>query len=275
MKKILLSAVALLSLTAVNAQVDVYTANDSVAFSLWTAVDLDGDGFNFGAIDLTGTTSSLNAQGGCAISNSWSTNPLTPDNLFSSPVQDLSNVASVSLSWAAGNQETTASGWFEEYFAVYVVNDLTAILTGTFPTPVYEGVLAAGEVMEQHTHDVTAQAAGQATVYVVVRHFNCTNENYLVFDDVKLTATAFVSTEEKSLEVLSAYPNPTTDVLNITLNENATSVSILGLDGKLISTDIVNSNIVTLNVADLAAGVYFYEVVTAEGDKVRNKFIKK
>jgi len=275
MKKILLSAVALLSLTAVNAQVDVYTANDSAAFSMWTAVDLDGDGFNFSAIDLTGTTSSLSTQGGCAISNSWLTNPLTPDNLFSSPVQDLSNVATVSLSWAAGNPETTASGWFEEYYAVYVVNNLTAILAGTFPTPVYEGVLAAGEVMEQHSYDVTTQAAGQSTVYVVVRHFNCTDENYLVFDDVKLTATAYVGTEEQSLEVLSAYPNPTTDVLNITLNENATSVSILGLDGKLISTDIVNSNIVTLNVAELAAGVYFYEVITAEGDKVRNKFIKK
>ena len=278
MKKILLSAVALLSLTAVTAQTSIYSANDTTAFKLWTATDLDGDGNNWGVVDLTGAGTALDAQGGCVISNSWTSasGALTPDNLLTSPVQDLTNATgTITLSWTAGSNESTTGGFYPEHFAVYVVTDLAAVLTGTFPTPVYEGTLAAGQVMEQHSHDVTTEAAGQATVYIVVRHFNTTDQNYIIFDDVDLTATAFVGTEEASLEVLSAYPNPTTDVLNIKLNENASTVSILSLDGKLISSEIVNTNTLAVNVADLAAGVYFYEVVTAEGDKVRNKFIKK
>lgn len=73
----------------------------------------------------------------------------------------------------------------------------------------------------------------------------------------------------------SVYPNPANDVLNIKLTENATSVSILGMDGKVISTESVNSNLVAVNVSNLVSGVYFYEVVAENGTVVRNTFVKK
>jgi hypothetical protein len=275
MKKILLSAVALMGLTAATAQ--IYSANDSTAFAAWTNVDMDGDGMGWTAADLSGGANTLyNEQGGCAVSYSYdnSTGPLTPDNVFASPAIDMSTALSGTLSWGAGNGETTASGWYEEHYAVYVVTNLATVLTGTFPTPVFEGTLTAGEVLETQSFDVSADVAGQATVYIVVRHFDCTDEFAILFDDVALNGD-FTGTDESSLEVLSAFPNPTTDVLNINLNSNVETVSILSLDGKLISNEVVNANKVVLNVADLAAGVYFYEVVTAEGTKLRNKFIKK
>lgn len=71
------------------------------------------------------------------------------------------------------------------------------------------------------------------------------------------------------------YPNPATDVLNIQLNTNASSVSILGLDGKVISTEKVNSNEVSVNVANLVSGMYVYEVTSTNGEVVRNSFLKK
>ncbi len=275
MKKILLSAVALLGLTAATAQ--IYTANDSAAFSMWTAIDLDGDGNNWVATDVSWLTNTQTGQGGCAVSNSWAGSPLTPDNLFTSPVIDLTGTVGATLEFSVGNPETTASGWYEEHYAVYVTDDAAAFAAaaagGTFPTPELETTLTAGDTMFTETIDLTA-FAGQTDVYVIFRHFNCTDENFIILDDLTITGD-FASINENSLEVLSAYPNPATDVLNIKLNNNASQVSIISLDGKVVYTESVNTNILALNVADLTAGIYFYEVVTAEGEKITNKFVKK
>ena len=73
----------------------------------------------------------------------------------------------------------------------------------------------------------------------------------------------------------SVFPNPAVDVLNINLSENATSVAVLGMDGKVISKEVVSSNAIAVNVADLVSGVYFYEVTTENGSIVRNTFMKK
>lgn len=280
MKKILLSAVALMSLTAATSQ--VYTANDSVAFASWTSVDIDGDGSEWRAGDLTGSGLTLETQGGCALSNSWiSTGALTPDNIFISPVIDMSSFSAGNLSWAAGSVEATADGWHEEHYAVYLITnstDLAGLSLGNFPAPIFEGTLTAGSVMEAQSFGVDAAISGQSSVNIVVRHFDCTDENFIVFDDVELTGSTGGGSNgvnESSLEVLNSYPNPATDVLNITLNEVVSTVSILSLDGKVISTENVNANTTTLNVANLSTGIYFYEVVTTGGDKLIKKFVKK
>ena len=274
MKKTLLSVVALLGLTAATAQ--VYTANDSTAFAEWTNVDADNDGNGWTIVDLTGAGDALDSQAGCVFSQSWNSDgALTPNNLFISPAIDLTTGTAINLSWGAGSNQTTVSTWYGEYYAVYVVTDLASVMGGTYPIPVYEGALTAGEVMETQSFDISTIADGQSTVYIVMRHFNVTDMNYIVFDDVAITGD-FLSVEEaSSLEVLSAYPNPSTDVLNVTFNSNVETVSILSLDGKLISNEVVNANNVTLKVANLASGVYFYEAITTEGNKLRNKFIKK
>lgn len=85
----------------------------------------------------------------------------------------------------------------------------------------------------------------------------------------------FVAGVNENTISASVYPNPASDVLNIKLTENATSVSIIGMDGKVISIESVNSNLVAVNVSNLVSGVYFYEVVAENGTVVRNTFVKK
>jgi len=262
MKKTLLSVVALLGLTAATAQ--VYTANDSTAFAGWTSIDADGDGNEFAAFN------DLNGMSAASFSYDNATGPLTPDNLFISPAIDLSTATGGTL-----NYSVTAidQSWLAEKYAVYIVTDLVAVTAGTFPTAVHEETLSETGVLTRSI-DISTAAAGQAAVYVVIRHYDCTDNYGIGFNDLSVYGD-FAGTEESSLEVLSAYPNPSTDVLNISLNSIVETVSILSLDGKLISNEIVNSNNAVLNVSDLATGVYFYEVITAEGDKLRNKFVKK
>ncbi len=276
MKKILLSVFAVASLAAANAQ--VYSCNDSTGFAAWTSYDNDGDGFEWSAIDFTGSTNALqNAQGGCAVSYSYDNGTaaaLTPDNIFVSPAIDLTGATGAVLDWGCGSSETTASGWFEEHYAVYVATtaDLPGLATGTFPTPVFEGTLTAGEVMETQSFDISSMA-GMTGVYVVIRHFNCTDEFVLIFDDVEVYGQ-YASVEENNLEV-SVYPNPANDVLNFTLNADAETVSVYGLDGKLISTEYVNASTGTIDVSALAEGTYFYEFTTADGSISRDTFVKK
>ena len=64
---------------------------------------------------------------------------------------------------------------------------------------------------------------------------------------------------ETALEY-SVYPNPAADVLNISVSENNTSISIYDIVGKNISEmKLVNGNN-TLNIENLNAGVYFYSI---------------
>ena len=85
----------------------------------------------------------------------------------------------------------------------------------------------------------------------------------------------FVLGVEENAITASVYPNPANDVLNINLSANATSVSIIGMDGKVISTEAINANTAAVNVSNLVAGVYFYEIVAENGTVVRNTFVKK
>tara|TARA_B110000908_G_scaffold160070_1_gene202917 strand:- start:483 stop:1355 length:873 start_codon:yes stop_codon:yes gene_type:complete len=276
MKKILLSLVVLATAGAVNAQ--ILTANDAAGFSTWTTYDLDGDALTWAASDLTGTTNALAGAGECMISNSFDNTaslPLTPDNALVSPIIDCSGSASVYLRWTTGNPETDASGWYEEKYAVYVLTtaDLPGVLGGVFPAPAFETTLTAGEVFFMEEVDITTWAAGNADVYVAFRHYDCTDENWMIMDDVVVSENSSASIEENTV-VANVYPNPAADVLNITASNEVSTVSIIGMDGKAISTTDVNGTTTSVNISALNAGVYFYEVVTANGT-VRNTFVKK
>jgi hypothetical protein len=275
MKKILLSITAVAVLGSANAQ--MLSANDAATFGTWTTSDLDGDGQAWGTSDmapLTTLPAAFQAQGEVAISNSYdnaASAPLTPDNLFISPVFTVSGTTPT-LSWVAGNPETDASGWYEEYYSVYIATaaEVTAMAGGTYPTAVWAGALTAGQVIFSESVDLTSYIGVDASV--VFRHHNCTDENWLLLDDVLVQDVAGIN--EISL-IAKAFPNPANDVLNIIVTGAATSVSILSLDGKVISTEAMNGTSVSVNTSDLTAGTYFYSVSSENGNVVTNKFVKK
>lgn len=74
-----------------------------------------------------------------------------------------------------------------------------------------------------------------------------------------------------TMDKISAFPNPAKDVLNVYCEEGVTSVSILSLDGKLISTTEGNK----VDVSGLTAGIYFYSATTSTGSTALNKFVKQ
>lgn len=271
MKKTLLFVASALFAGASFSQ--AYFANDAAAFGSWTTYDLDADGNNWGTSDMAGFGSSIDGQGECLASSSWDgTDALTPDNLAVSPAIDLSAYSSATLIMAWGSPETTDGGFHEEHIAVYAVTtaELAGLATGTFPSPIFEMTNVEGDVMHMETLDISAVAGGDA--YIAVRHYNCTDENFVIIDDVEIFGSA-ASIDENGISV-SVYPNPTVDALNMTFGQVAEQLNIYSLDGKLLLTQAITGNKVSVDVANLAAGTYIYEVTSATAS-TRNTFVKK
>jgi hypothetical protein len=90
--------------------------------------------------------------------------------------------------------------------------------------------------------------------------------------DCFTSVPASASIESNTPVSAVAYPNPTSDVLNITVEgDEVVSVAVIAMDGKVVS----NNQGSTALVADLTAGMYIYEARTASGAIIRNTFMKK
>ncbi len=88
-----------------------------------------------------------------------------------------------------------------------------------------------------------------------------------------LVEDASASSEQFFAENFTLYPNPTSDVLNISSKNglNTSEIRIADMTGKVVRTQ---KNATTINVSDLASGTYLIDIVTKEG-KASSKFIKK
>ncbi|MEN8815775.1 MAG: T9SS type A sorting domain-containing protein [Nonlabens sp.] len=86
-----------------------------------------------------------------------------------------------------------------------------------------------------------------------------------------------LTTGEESLNdvTVNVYPNPATDVLNITSSaQQFTSVNIVDLNGRLVKSFEVESNVVNANIQDLKSGLYIVNISNNE-TTISRKFIKE
>ena len=98
--------------------------------------------------------------------------------------------------------------------------------------------------------------------YGAVKPF--TNNNCNVLSTNKTTAQSF-----------SIYPNPTNAILNIQNKQESiiTTVNIMDISGKKLSSNSNHKNNYSLDISHLTAGIYFVEILT-ENTKTTHKIIK-
>src|SRR5690554_6231791 len=102
------------------------------------------------------------------------------------------------------------------------------------------------------------------------------------YDNIKITALNAVppyvlNAENFLAQKFNLYPNPATNIVNITNSENMAVQQIMVYDvaGKELSTQTFNNKSeILLNVENLASGVYLLHIETKEGTAVK-KLIKK
>lgn len=91
-----------------------------------------------------------------------------------------------------------------------------------------------------------------------------------------LLDSAIVSTKELKKELkVSIYPNPASDFVTINSLELISSLSILSLDGKLITTKLINmaKTNYQLDISSLTKGIYFVFLSSTDGRTISKKLI--
>jgi len=76
--------------------------------------------------------------------------------------------------------------------------------------------------------------------------------------------------------IISIYPNPTNDVVNITVKDNSIikTIELFDIQGRLLQTQLVNNITSELNLSSRANGMYFIKITSDLGSKVE-KLIKE
>ncbi|WLD22558.1 T9SS type A sorting domain-containing protein [Flavobacterium dauae] len=117
-------------------------------------------------------------------------------------------------------------------------------------------------------------------VYFFVNQLNAAS--VAKFDNIKISAlqtlpSYILSNNEFITSTFNVFPNPATNMVTITNNENIVveQVTIYDISGKVINTQTFNKeNEVQLNVEHLASGTYMLHIQTNEGTAVK-KLVKK
>lgn len=93
------------------------------------------------------------------------------------------------------------------------------------------------------------------------------------FDDIKINSELMLSAKEEKInsKLLTVYPNPVIDVLNIKSIEKVNKVEVYDISGRKMPVDL-NGN--QVNAKNLNPGSYMINIETKKG-KTTEKFIKK
>ncbi len=298
MKKLLLSTALFSASFAINAQIDTlseYYSSPSTFYIIDQAAPIDSGfvtGNNFygdlGKLSLFDNTNGVNNGGsiksillGIALKNGtgsfqvgvWADNAGAPANL-ASPLGvvtvDLADVDTTSAAYlpiGAGpafyNHSATFSSAIpmpagNKFWAGVILPVQTGLISlysteiDTYPA----GDTHCGEIFGDGTFHTFGDAAGWGGLGIAMAIFPVVD---------------FVAGVNENVISAKVYPNPANDVLNISINEEIESVSIVTLDGKVVATSTGS----TVNVAELTSGMYIYEITTANGNVARDTFMKK
>lgn len=114
-------------------------------------------------------------------------------------------------------------------------------------------------------------------IYFEVGEIPNTGESYFSFEVMagfffEFASYPVLSTPNIEKSTFSIYPNPVNDILFLKSTENSFSVSITGINGRIvISEKSNNSNII--DVSELNPGMYFIRIESSSGN-ITKKFIK-
>src|SRR5690606_25481701 len=114
-------------------------------------------------------------------------------------------------------------------------------------------------------------------VYVVFRHYDCTDQFFLVIDDIivegDMTSASLTSLSDN--QNISIYPQPMNENLTIELADEIESIVVVDQNGRdVLQETNINLNTITLNTNSLKSGVYFIKITSTSGHILTQKCVK-
>ena len=240
----------------------------------WIFTDRDEDGINW-IIYSGGGAEPYGLTGAFAASQSWApggVGALLPDNyLLTPPIAIPSEALGLSYKMKVVSPDAT---WFAETFTVYVLDaaltdpdEFVAIHSETLT----EGGVGTAKVISV---EIPASFAG-TSVKFAVRHHETYDNNVLYVNDLEISYSSTLSTEDNNIGKMSIYPNSVKEIVTINTNKVINSITIvnqLGQTVKVIQEKEILNN--TVNLSNLSSGLYFMSI-KVENDSQSFKIIKE
>lgn len=120
----------------------------------------------------------------------------------------------------------------------------------------------------EFTFPITIPEATAGVVKYLTFSFRSTNlmtegtVGWGAVDDISLTYSMPLGTEEFNANKVAFYPNPVKDVLNLSAVENIDSVSIFNLSGQNLVNKTINANETAVDMSSFATGTYIVNVIS-------------
>ena len=270
MKKITLLFLMMFCFGAYAQQSVFFTDFTDDTYPGWAFYDQDGDGNNWGDLNQIGDGSGGFTTPPSLISRSWQSTPLTPDNWAVSPAIDLTNASgTIDLEYIT---QVAAASWDEEKYSLYIstsddINVLTT-LTADF-TETLGDALDTG-IPVTHNFDLSG-FAGQV-IYVVFRHWDCTDEDFLAIHSMEVTATTLSTDTFNTLNF--NYFVDAQNMLNLNANEALSQVKLYNMLGQEVMSKNLSNQNEAIDINALNTGVYLAKVQINNAVETF-KFVKK
>jgi len=215
-----------------------------------------------------------------ATSYNWTFAGGTPaTSSAANPTVTYANTGNYTVTLTATNANGTATTTKQNYIQIaqsltYTVNTTTTF-GGNTGTATVSGLSGIGPYTYSWNGfpsvtgaSNTGLTAGSYSVTVTDLSGCSSTQNFVIH------STAGI--ESEPLYTIEIFPNPTSDMLYITSNENniIRSVTISDISGKQISNQVLNATNTNLDVSALAAGMYMVHVEVGENLLVK-RFVKK
>lgn len=284
-KNLLFAATAFVALSlGANAQTTQFDEGfeDTSTLGDWILVDGDGDGIPWGVMASNSSSVTAGFEGAFAFSESFNNEigPLTPDNLLVTPSFTIPEEGTGTLTYDIGAIDPN---YFAEHYSVYVVPNAPFEDEETTVGEILDLLTDDNNILSEtlSTHMSTTKTlslidfAGQ-DVRVVFRHHDIEDVYVILLDNVKVVTNTTTSTENFAKLGLNVFPNPVSDMVNITSPEaNIEAVTITDLNGRTVkSINFNNVAEITIDASDLASGIYLMNI-TANGTVATQKIVKK
>ena len=228
--------------------------------SNWAIVNQDGNtpdaavsAFTSAWISYESTTDTS------AASTSYYTNGEAAEDYIILPRQSL--LLHSKLSWEARSVDAS----FPDSY--YVLLSTTDSLIGSFTDTLLNVI---NENYAWNRKSVLLDTMGFANQDVYIAFCNYTTDGFILeLDDVQLEVSDFTSIATEELPILTIYPNPTSEVLNISF-EGTFNAAILNMDGSLIKSSSKNA----IDVSELAVGTYIIKLISESGVQTQSFIVK-
>ncbi|MFN3343989.1 MAG: T9SS type A sorting domain-containing protein, partial [Flavobacteriales bacterium] len=145
------------------------------------------------------------------------------------------------------------------------VNYAPIVLTGGTPAG---GVYSGPAVTSGEFNPAGAGVGTFSITYTFTDGNGCTNSA-----SQNMVVDACLSVEEIGSTISNLYPNPAADYVIIEGSSSIQSITIMDLSGKVISNQVFNALNSRLDLSTVSSGIYFIEVITANGNQAVRKLV--